>query len=122
MALDVSPIFLIASGERQHDEPLRIRLSPTKAVSPHLLRQWIHGARPLLSHGDYATDEEAVAGYRLHIETQPRRTTLLEEEQALVREGNGGLLVPVLALAEDDPLAPAAQGPTARRAVRAPRA
>ncbi len=72
LALDCSPIFLMTHGVGEGGEPLRIRLAPTMARWPGDVRLWLHGAKPLLSAGDYRTDAEAVAGYRSYVQTQSR--------------------------------------------------
>jgi transcriptional regulator with XRE-family HTH domain len=71
LALDVSPLFLIADGRDESDQPLPIRLSPTKYAWPHELRSWIRGARPMLTL-DYPTEAEAMAGIHFYaIDSQP---------------------------------------------------
>jgi hypothetical protein len=36
------------------------------------VRQWIRGAKPLLSRTGYSTDAEAVAGHRFYVKAQPQ--------------------------------------------------
>jgi len=82
LALDVSPLFLMAAGEDESGAPLRIRLSPSKYARPRDLRAWIRGGRPMLSRGDYRTDAEAMAGIHFYaIESQSGEDRVSSELQ-----------------------------------------
>lgn len=86
LALDVSPLVLITPmlepNNREKDWALlRPEENDVFAMSfgsdsdiaywPSNVRQWIHGAKPLLSRNDYRTDGEAVAGHRFYMQSQP---------------------------------------------------
>ena len=69
LALDVSPLYLMADAKGEEDVPLRIRLSPTKFAWPQELRSWIRGARPISTA--YRTDADAMAGIHFYaVESQ----------------------------------------------------
>jgi transcriptional regulator with XRE-family HTH domain len=90
LALDVSPLALITPmlepEDREEDwallrpeenDVLGVTFGPDREIArsdiayrPSNVRQWIRGAKPLLSRGDYRTDAEAVAGYRFYMDAQ----------------------------------------------------
>lgn len=89
LALDVSPLFLMADGHDEDGAPLRIRLSPTKFVWPRELRSWIRGARPILGSGAYRTDAEAMAGIHFYaVESQPGESRVSSELQEDAKKGD----------------------------------
>jgi transcriptional regulator with XRE-family HTH domain len=72
LALDVSPLQLMAHAQGSDGEQLRIRFAPTLSKWPHEVRQWIRGVNPLLGTGDYRNDDEAAIGRRFYLlESQP---------------------------------------------------
>lgn len=75
LALDVSPLHLIASTWWT-EGPVALRvtrpLSDGKAQDflPADVRQWIRGVKPLLQWGDYQTDEDWTTGQRFYLVSQ----------------------------------------------------
>jgi transcriptional regulator with XRE-family HTH domain len=88
LALDVSPLYLLTPALEPHEESEREErwslLHPQKddvfkvalghplyagtlSRSPHEVRQWIRGVKPLLPLGAYRTNEEAKVGHRFYL-------------------------------------------------------
>jgi transcriptional regulator with XRE-family HTH domain len=87
LALDVSPLVLMtpmfeprnrekdwALLQPHEDDVFKVSLGRDTNIAywPSSVRQWIYGAKPLLSRGDYSTDAEAMAGHRFYMQTQPQ--------------------------------------------------
>ena len=67
LALDVSPLQLMAHGQGESGEQLRVFLAPTIVCWPSDVRQWIRGVKPLLGRRAYRDDEAAEAGRRFYL-------------------------------------------------------
>lgn len=64
LALDVSPLYLMAAGEDEDGSPLRVFLAPAIVRWPREVRQWIRGTKPLLGRLAYKNDADAAAAGR----------------------------------------------------------
>jgi transcriptional regulator with XRE-family HTH domain len=69
LALDVSPMYLLTPTEPFDGQGNAFKVSLGGRVTrwPREVRQWIRGARPILSLGDYRNDQEAQRGQRFYL-------------------------------------------------------
>jgi transcriptional regulator with XRE-family HTH domain len=67
LALDVSPLYLMAAGQGEDGRQLRVFLAPTIVRWPQEVRQWIRGVKPLLPSGAYKDNDDAVVGRRFYL-------------------------------------------------------
>jgi transcriptional regulator with XRE-family HTH domain len=95
LGLDVSPLVLMTPMLEPKDreenwsllspgenDVFTLSLGGDIAYWPSNVRQWIHGAKPLLSLGGYSTDAEAVAGYRFYMQAQAQNELQKAAESA----------------------------------------
>jgi transcriptional regulator with XRE-family HTH domain len=88
LALDVSPLYLLTplEGFDEDEKALKVWIGGKIARWPREVRQWVRGVRPLLSLGDYRTDEEAQRGQRFYLlDSQP-----LSELRLIAEAGRQG--------------------------------
>jgi transcriptional regulator with XRE-family HTH domain len=73
LALDVSPLYLLTPTQPfdEQENALKVWLGGQVARWPREVRQWIRGARPILSLADYRSDEEAERGHRFYLLESP---------------------------------------------------
>jgi transcriptional regulator with XRE-family HTH domain len=84
LALDVSPLYLLTPTQPfdEEENAFKVWLGGRVAHWPSEVRQWIRGVRPILSLGDYPSDEEAERGHRFYVLESPPASEWSQIEKA----------------------------------------